>query len=194
MHPASLEEKENVGRVGDQVSQKNGTVGRDGGRSPKSLEGASLPSQADSDMLGVPGGTFTMGLDHKRAIRDERTEHEVTLAPFLLDRTEVTNEAYIGCVDAGVCRKPKRADNSKNNFAPAPEFRVGAKGGISVYGLGRFPVTLVSTTFGRYRSDPLQHSTQEQSQIRPYPQSRPMHSSAFVFHSHSDQAHRTHQS
>ena len=121
------EEKENVEPAGDPESQKNGIAGRDGVRPPESLEGASLGRVGDStipeDMLGVPGGSFTMGLDHKRAIRDERTEHEVTVAPFLLDRTEVTNEAYIECVDAGVCRKPKRTDNSKNNFAPAPEFR-----------------------------------------------------------------------
>ncbi len=32
---------------------------------------------------------------------------------------------------------------------PAPEFRVGAKGGISVYGLGRFPVTLYYEQWSR---------------------------------------------
>lgn len=120
------EEKKNVEPAGKPVSQKKGIVGRVGMRVPKSLEGASVERAGDSTpegMLGVPGGTFTMGLNHKRAIRDERTEHQVTVAPFLLDKTEVTNKAYMECVDAGVCRKPKRVDNSKTKFAQESEFR-----------------------------------------------------------------------
>jgi formylglycine-generating enzyme required for sulfatase activity len=62
-------------------------------------------------MLLVPGGTFTMGSDTDGEL-DERPAHAVTLAPFYLDRTEVTNEAYGACVAAGVCRPP--ADVAKN--------------------------------------------------------------------------------
>ncbi len=35
---------------------------------------------------------------------DERPAHSVTLAPFLLDKTEVTQDAYAECVAANVCR------------------------------------------------------------------------------------------
>jgi formylglycine-generating enzyme required for sulfatase activity len=54
-------------------------------------------------MLLVPGGTFTMGAD-SGGEEDEHPAHAVTLAPFWLDRTEVTNAAYEACVHAGVCR------------------------------------------------------------------------------------------
>lgn len=74
-------------------------------------------------MLPVPGGTFIMGLDHPRAIPDERLEHPVTLKPYLLDKTEVTNKAYEECVAASVCAKPKQPDTRKNGFAALSEFR-----------------------------------------------------------------------
>lgn len=73
-------------------------------------------------MLEVTGGTFTMGLD-ERGIPDERPAHQVTLKPFLLDRTEVTNEAYQRCVDAGACRRPAWLDTEKSGFAPLNVFR-----------------------------------------------------------------------
>lgn len=55
------------------------------------------------DMLLVPGGTFVMGTD-RGGEGDERPAHEVTLAAFLLDRTEVTQAAYEACVAANVCK------------------------------------------------------------------------------------------
>ena len=54
-------------------------------------------------MLPVPAGTFTMGTD-RGGQEDERPAHAVTLRAFLLDRTEVTNEAYAACVAARACR------------------------------------------------------------------------------------------
>jgi formylglycine-generating enzyme required for sulfatase activity len=55
------------------------------------------------DMLPVPGGAFTMGAD-RGGQDDEHPAHTVTLKPFLLDRTEVTNADYAKCVAAHVCR------------------------------------------------------------------------------------------
>jgi formylglycine-generating enzyme required for sulfatase activity len=54
-------------------------------------------------MLPVPGGTFTMGAD-QGGEGDERPAHPVTLAPFYLDRTEVTQAAYDECVREGACK------------------------------------------------------------------------------------------
>jgi formylglycine-generating enzyme required for sulfatase activity len=71
---------------------------------------AELPREVD-DMLLVPGGTFTMGAD-TGGEEDEHPAHQVTLAPFYLDRTEVTNEAYNECVQAKVCKPP--ADVTRN--------------------------------------------------------------------------------
>jgi formylglycine-generating enzyme required for sulfatase activity len=54
------------------------------------------------DMLPVPGGTFVMGADGEGE-EDERPAHAVTVKAFLLDRTEVTNQAYKECVEAAAC-------------------------------------------------------------------------------------------
>jgi formylglycine-generating enzyme required for sulfatase activity len=64
-----------------------------------------------------------MGLNHKRAIPDEMTEHQVTVKPFLLDKTEVTNAAYNKCVLAGICHPPKIIDTEKKGFPPLRYFR-----------------------------------------------------------------------
>jgi formylglycine-generating enzyme required for sulfatase activity len=56
-------------------------------------------------MLLVPGGTFSMGAD-SGGEPDERPAHEVEVAPFWLDETEVTDEAYAECVAAKACPTP----------------------------------------------------------------------------------------
>ncbi|MBX3198508.1 MAG: SUMF1/EgtB/PvdO family nonheme iron enzyme [Labilithrix sp.] len=61
-------------------------------------DGASVPE----DMLLVAGGTFTMGAD-SGGEGDERPAHAVTIAPFWLDRTEVTQAAYESCVAEKAC-------------------------------------------------------------------------------------------
>ncbi len=52
---------------------------------------AAAPSMAE-DMVAIPGGTYTLGSD--RGARDARPAHTVTLAPFAIDRTEVTAAAF----------------------------------------------------------------------------------------------------
>jgi formylglycine-generating enzyme required for sulfatase activity len=78
--------------------------------------GASEP--APPEMLQVPGGTFTMGADGVGEA-DEQPAHAVTLSGFWLDRTEVTNAAYLACVQAGKCQ-PFR-DNVAQSFGAGPE-------------------------------------------------------------------------
>jgi formylglycine-generating enzyme required for sulfatase activity len=58
-------------------------------------------------MVYVPSGTFLMGSNNGEA--DERPVHEVTLNGFWIDRTEVTNEQYAQCVNAGQCSPPTYA-------------------------------------------------------------------------------------
>jgi len=60
-------------------------------------------------MALVPAGTFTMGAD-TGGEEDEHPAHQVTLAAFYLDKTEVTNEAYKECVAASVCRPQPNHD------------------------------------------------------------------------------------
>jgi len=78
---------------------------------------------APEGMKPVPGGTFVMGLHHPRANPDEMDEHEVTLAPFYLDVTEVTNADWNECVAAGACAKPKEIDTVREGYAPLAVFR-----------------------------------------------------------------------
>lgn len=73
---------------------------------------------APPEMLPVPGGTFTMGADAVGE-RDEQPAHAVTVAGFLLDRTEVTNQSYLECVTAGKCA-PFRDDVARR-FGAGPE-------------------------------------------------------------------------
>ncbi|HVH42480.1 MAG TPA: formylglycine-generating enzyme family protein [Labilithrix sp.] len=59
-------------------------------------------SSGREDMLLVSGGTFKMGAD-EGGEGDERPAHDVTVASFWLDKTEVTQAAYEECVAAKVC-------------------------------------------------------------------------------------------
>ena len=54
---------------------------------------------------------------------DERPAHQVTLAAFLLDETEVTNEAYEECVKAGICRPHDEKSARANKVGDDRDFR-----------------------------------------------------------------------
>jgi formylglycine-generating enzyme required for sulfatase activity len=74
------------------------------------------------DMLGVPGGRFPMGQDDIGE-KDERPRHDVRVSAFLLDKTEVTNEAYYRCVEAKVCRPHSAASAEANKLGNDKKFR-----------------------------------------------------------------------
>jgi formylglycine-generating enzyme required for sulfatase activity len=56
----------------------------------------------------VSGGPFLMGAasDDREASSRERPQREVTLSPFWIDETEVTNDQYRLCVESGACSEP----------------------------------------------------------------------------------------
>lgn len=55
-------------------------------------------------MIPIPETTFTMG---KQGAKDNQgPAHKVTLSPYCIDRTEVTNKAFRACVAAGACKAP----------------------------------------------------------------------------------------
>jgi iron(II)-dependent oxidoreductase len=65
------------------------------------------PIQLPADVL-IPGGTFVVGTsDDPWAYDNERPEHEVTLAPFRIDTTPVTNGAYREFVTTGGYDDPR---------------------------------------------------------------------------------------
>ena len=53
-----------------------------------------------SGMVWVPGGSFTMGSDHRAARVDEQPPHRVQVDGFWMDETEVTNAQFRAFVDA----------------------------------------------------------------------------------------------
>ncbi len=89
---------------------------------PKEAKKAPVDEKPPEGMIEVPGGTFSMGLDD-RGIPDEQPAHDVTVATFFLDRTEVTNEAYNRCVEAGACPRPAYLDTAKSGFPKLEVFR-----------------------------------------------------------------------
>lgn len=60
-----------------------------------------------ADMVTLPPGGFRMGYAHGDP--DEHPPHQVELPGFLIDRQEVSNDAYGACVRAGVCRAAAHA-------------------------------------------------------------------------------------
>jgi len=82
---------------------------------------APAPSTAPPDMLLVPAGTFTMGVD-RTGEEDEHPAHSVTLRAFYLDRTEVTNAAYAECVSAHACPRNDVHIASRSHAGTDAEF------------------------------------------------------------------------
>ena len=74
------------------------------------------------DMLIVPAGPFTMGRDIGGE-DDEHPAHEVTLPSFYLDKTPVTNSAYLECVAAKACRRYDATVASSNHAGADALFR-----------------------------------------------------------------------
>jgi eukaryotic-like serine/threonine-protein kinase len=61
-------------------------------------------------LMDIPAGEFLMGSEDGDA--DEHPLHKVFLDRYWMDRTEVTNEMFAKCVDAGKCIKPKEVKSS----------------------------------------------------------------------------------
>jgi sulfatase modifying factor 1 len=68
----------------------------------EAVERTKLPMQ--NGMLRVPGGEFVMGFEGGAPGEpNEKPAHIVKVAPFWIDRTEVTVEDMRGCVNRGAC-------------------------------------------------------------------------------------------
>jgi formylglycine-generating enzyme required for sulfatase activity len=66
-------------------------------------------SGTHNTLIAIPAGSFFMGCNTKvdtdcRA--DEKPGHSVTLAAFAIDKTEVTQDEYAACINAGACGAP----------------------------------------------------------------------------------------
>ena len=81
------------------------------------LMGCSIKEQSSTtaEMVYIPGGTFQMGSNH--GDDDEQPVHTVTLSPYWIDSTEVTNAMYEQCVQDGACDPPSNtSSNTRDNY------------------------------------------------------------------------------
>jgi formylglycine-generating enzyme required for sulfatase activity len=84
----------------------------DGARESSGGGGGPLDVGDDSrvvgEMVSIAAGTFVMGSDH--GAEHQLAAHEVEVEAFSIDVTEVTGEAYLDCIEAGVC--PSREERA----------------------------------------------------------------------------------
>lgn len=73
-------------------------------------------AEQPKDMVAVPGGLFLMGCSPKQKHCDAESQpkHEVRVASFLIDRTEVTVADYRDCVTKKECEAPGTSSGSCN--------------------------------------------------------------------------------
>jgi formylglycine-generating enzyme required for sulfatase activity len=79
-------------------------------------------SGAIGDLVAVPAGEFTMGCNGQvddECANDELPVRSVSLAAFEIDRTEVTQDQYASCVNAGACAPPTCAWDCGAGSLPA---------------------------------------------------------------------------
>jgi len=55
----------------------------------------------NAEMVYIPGGTFTMGDTHGDGDSDEKPTHQVVVADFWLDKTEITNAQFAQFIQSG---------------------------------------------------------------------------------------------
>lgn len=65
---------------------------------------ASVAGAAPEGMVEIPAGIYLMGAVAAYGSPEERPQHEVAVARYYLDRTEVTTGAYKKCIADGKCK------------------------------------------------------------------------------------------
>ncbi len=79
------------------------------------------PEPAPPDMVGIPGGEFTMGCDDP-SMQDAQPPVRVSVDPFWMDRTEVTNEEFARFVKAtGYVTVAEKKPDAKDFPGAPPE-------------------------------------------------------------------------
>ncbi|MFC1936691.1 formylglycine-generating enzyme family protein [Chloroflexota bacterium] len=85
--------------------------------------GSRLENPVDGQvMVYVPEGAFEMGSEE--GDEDEKPVHTVYLDAYWIYQTEVTNEMYALCVQAGVCDAPGGSEYGDSEYADHPVARV----------------------------------------------------------------------
>lgn len=114
-------------RPGAARTSPDAARGREGTTPPGQRAGSPTPP----DMVRIDGGSYTVGTNDGPS--DEAPRHVVTLAPFFVDRHEVTNAQYIeylNSLEIEPLRDSDSPDTVKEAFRPddRPLFIEGAEG------------------------------------------------------------------
>ncbi len=75
-------------------------------------------------MVKIPGATFNVGTADAKAPPNERPPVAVVIAPYAIDRTEITVAAYRACVERHACERPTRTSRSCTYDLGDPELPV----------------------------------------------------------------------
>ena len=70
------------------------------------------PAEDGPDQIDIPAGAFWLGCNDAlddRCDPDELPGRTVTLSAYAIDRTEVSEDAWVTCMDAGACGLPDAA-------------------------------------------------------------------------------------
>jgi gamma-glutamyl hercynylcysteine S-oxide synthase len=86
---------------------------------PRQLSEPSHTPPGVDGMVSIPGGDFMMGEDNDPSTEMASPAHKVTVQPFFMDRTEVTNSAYAAFVKA--TKYPAPTGWTNNNFPKGME-------------------------------------------------------------------------
>jgi formylglycine-generating enzyme required for sulfatase activity/serine/threonine protein kinase len=70
---------------------------------------APSPDACPAEMVPIPGGEFFMGNDE--GLATEKPSHSVTLAPYCMDKYEVSVSAYVKCSEVGKCKRAGSAND-----------------------------------------------------------------------------------
>jgi formylglycine-generating enzyme required for sulfatase activity len=98
----------------------NPTAGPSGGNETAGSERTSPDGMTE---VFVPQGTFQMGGVDPAAAGDEKPVHKVSLHSYWIDKLEVTNAMYLGCLTAGACQPPQSVKSAtRPSYFNNPDF------------------------------------------------------------------------
>ncbi len=81
----------------------------DQGRPDAGVADVEQLDMSSDDRVMIAAGTYTMGCMGPGCAADEGPTHDVTLSPYWIDRTEVSQSGYQACIDGGACTAPATA-------------------------------------------------------------------------------------